>query len=401
MTLTTLYVGGDSLTQRTKGAFSYLQGGAGSWPELLAEGLANLVGVGPLLSGGLRGVWLGLVGANLSEWTFSSGWTAVASTDAFDKAPYGAVSPAVIQTGNGSTTIATWTKPTQRALVAWELWYIDRGGDWSYRINGGAWTANGQALVNDNKVKKFRVTGNPSTVEIRCANAAGTGVNAVPLGIEPIYSSATSGLVVHDIAVAGSKLNMLCAATSGDRMAVLGGGADGAVTLGTGTPLNPAPTHALWMHINDTALANTTTYATDLTTLRTRLGSIPLGLMNPWECDTAVYDQTQQTNYRAQLKTSAAGFGTPAKVLDHYDRLSAKGITGNAATVAAGLLLDAVHESQAGHLELWPPIFGFVRTLLGIGAVPSAYPVAGKLAVPAYAGKVAAVGYAAGAPVSI
>lgn len=389
---------GDSLTAGTKGNYEYAKKGNGNWAERVADLLGNLAGIGPLLSGGFRGCFLDHVGADLSgEWTTAGSWTDVVSTDAFDKGIYG-----YGQLASGSTAVKTYTKPPwSRAIVGFAVEWIDytSGGTWSYRIDGGSWTNHGQTIANGNAYKRFYVaTPITATLEIRAANAAGTAQGCLPLGIEPYYSTATTGIIIDNLAVPGEKLNNLVASTSGDRMARLS-----AVTLGTGLPTSPYPTHALAMHINDVTLANTTTYGTDWTTLRARIPSIPLGLMNPWECDTAVYNQTQQTNYRAQLKTSAAGFAVPAKVLDHYDRYTAKGITGHAAMTTAGLLVDGVHETQRGHVDLTDPIYWLIRNqlLTATAAAPTSYPVAGSQAAVQYQGKLAAVQYAAGAPIGL
>lgn len=355
MALTTLCFVGDSLTAGTKGGFSQASGGPGNFVDQVSQRLANIPGIGPLLSGGLRGVWLGLIGSvATSDWTFTGAWTAVTSTDAFDKAPYGAVSPAVTQYGNGSGLVATWTKSRiLRPVVGFAIYWVDytSGGNWSYRVDGGAWTAMGQTLANDNKLCKFYVnTPIVSTVDIRCANAAGTGVGCLPVGIEPVYSTATDGLIVHNVAVNGSKLNQLCATTSGDRMAFFD-----SVKLGTGSPLSPTPNAGvIVMHINDVALNNTTTWNTDITTFNTRMSPLgTVGIMSPWEADYTAFNIQNQTSYRAQTKTSARTLGM--KTLDHFDRWQAMGFGDASGTDLVGTgsnLVDVSTFAGAGVLIL-------------------------------------------------
>lgn len=116
MAIKQLVLAGDSLTQGTGPsgtACTYAQGGKGSWAELVIDRLADTNGIGPLLSSGLRPTWIGVV-SNGEEWTESGTWTAVVSTDAWDRAPYGG---GQFVTGsryaNGISNTYTWTKPSQ------------------------------------------------------------------------------------------------------------------------------------------------------------------------------------------------------------------------------------------------------------------------------------------------
>lgn len=396
MAISQLVFTGDSLTQGTGPSSvnpAIAQGGQGCWAELVAERLANIAGLGPLLSSGMRGVWLGLLTGG-DEWSFAGTWTAVATTDAWDKTPYGHAKYA-----NGSTNIATYTRPsTYRTVVGFAIYWVDytNGGNWSYRIDGGSWTAMGQTLANDNQLCKFYVSSSvTSTVEIRAADSSGTGVGCLPVGIELFYSTATQGLIVHNIGTNGERLDNLVKVTSGDRMAFFD-----SVKLGTGSPISNTPNAGITiMHINDVAIANTTTWANDLTTFYNRVSSLaPVGFINPWECETGTYDQTQQTNYRAQTKTSAASLG--AQVYDLYDAWSSNGFTANAGAVAAGYLCsDHIHESQAGHLELATKLYWFVRDqLLGYGAVSNSYPVTANRSATVYSGVKASAVYNSSLP---
>src|SRR5690242_5917712 len=93
MAVTQIAFVGDSLTQGTGNSEAISTGGSGSWFELTADRLSRLPSVGPLVSSGFRSVALQ---NNTTEWAFTSitgntatGWKAVASTDLFDRVPYG------------------------------------------------------------------------------------------------------------------------------------------------------------------------------------------------------------------------------------------------------------------------------------------------------------------------
>lgn len=407
MTVTRLALVGDSLTQGTGPSgtpSAYAQGRSGTWAERARDALANLSGVGPLISPGLRPCWYALLaGESSGEWAVTGSWNVTVSTDAFDKAPYG-----LAYAGSDAAEILTYTVPNW--MPTWHGFavdWIDRtsGGTWSYRINAGSWTAIPNTPAADNLYKRFYVTAaivRGDTIQFRGATAAGTDCIALPVGIRPFFlaPSTTQGLIVDNYGANGQQLHSLVLATSGDRMAAFD-----TVTLGSGSPSVSTPTHVLMGHLNDVTRASTTEWNTDLGTLRNRMvaAGATVGFWSPWEVSTAIYNQTQQTNYRAQTKTSAAAFSPAVSVLDIYDTWGALGYTANAGAAAAGFLAaDAVHESTAGMTDLWPRFYWFVRNrLLGIGNAPTSYPVAGKQAAVQYQGKLAAVQYAAGAPVSV
>lgn len=372
---------GDSLTQGTVGGGAFAAGGPatscggqGSWAELLADRLANIVGLGPLISSGFRGTHLGTIiggphnNGNV-EWIYAGSWTGVESTDAFDKAPYGGApfgTSYVSSYASGSGNTATWYKPASwRPIVGFAIYWVDytSGGNWSYKIDGGAATAMGQTLANDNKLCKFYVASSVTTsVEIKAATTGGTSAGCLPIGIEVFYANpaTTSGLIVHNLGINSTKLNSLVAATSGDRLAFFD-----QVKLGTGSPISNAPNiGTIVMHINDVLLASTSTWNTDLNTFYARVGSLGrVGILSYVEAKTASYNQTQQTNYRAQSVTTAAAWSTPGKVFSLYDWAANLGFTGNTACDTAGFFLtDLIHESQAGMLAYTDPIYWWVLT---------------------------------------
>lgn len=357
---------GDSLTQGTKDLTSHTAyGGIGTWAEQLAERLANLPGVGPLVSSGLRGAWLGYIGDSDPEWSFVGSWSAVLTSDAFDKAPYG-----VAKYATSTANTATYTRPSGwRAAVGVAIYWIDKsaGGNWQYRIDGGTWTNMGQTVAQNNALKKFYVAtpSSFSTIDFRGYDGT-SNVHICPVGVEVFFSdpATASGLIVHNIAASGKKLNDLFSSSAGDRAAFLD-----SVTLGSGAIANTPNAGVLMLHINDVTLANTTTWNTDLTTLYNRVHTLgPVGFVNPWEMANASFNTTTQASYRAQTKTSAASLG--ALVFDIYDAWVGNGWTDNAAALAAGLILaDKVHQAPAGNVDLTPRLYWFARNnFLTVGA---------------------------------
>lgn len=360
---------GDSLTNGDADAASPTEfGGKGSWVQLLTTYLASIPSIGPLIGYGLK-----LVAADLTKkWAQTGSWTATVSTDAFDKAPYG-----LGYYASGSSFVLKYTHPTQwQALVGFAVDWVDyaAGGAWSYRINGGAWTANGQTLQHDNHYCRFYVTAiiNPGdTIEFRAADTGGTAAGCFIVGIHPfiLAPSTADGLIIHNAGVGRETLHNLVASTSGDRLAFLD-----AVRLGTGSPIASTPNMgAIVEHVNDIHLINnTTTWATDLSTLQARVSPLcPFGIWTAWELDLTLDPAADQNAYRAQTKTSAAGFTPVSSVYDVFDAWNSKGFGGsgaqNAKILAAGLILilagNAVHESQLGHVDLAERLFGWVRQI--------------------------------------
>lgn len=371
MTIAQFAVFGDSNPQGTGPAgqsASIAQGGAGCWAELAFERLSTIRGLGPLVSSGLRGVWLAGVPGGDTEWSFTTGgnaWSDTASTDAWDRLFGKGVY------ANGINKVATATLPTTyRSAVGFAIYFMDYtgGGNWQYRINGGTWTNMGQTLAHDNLLAKFYVPSSlvaGSTVEVRCYDGSADCGCALG-GIEWFYldpTTTTQGFIGHNCGVNAMKLNTLVAATSGDRMAFVDSVKIDAVH-GGGAITNRPNVGAVVDCINDNQLANLTTWNNDLTTFNTRMAPLgKVGFISTWEISTAVYTAVSQANYRAQTKTTAAALGVPVK--DLFDDYSSLGWTTNALLAGTGILnADAIHASQAGHLDLADRVYWWVRTQL-------------------------------------
>lgn len=387
---------GDSLTQGLTGNFAYRAGGKGNWFELACDRLAAVPGVGPLVSSGFRAC---VSGTWQTDWAFSSGWTGTLGTDAWDKAPYGdsaGGSIKCLQYANGSTKIATYTGgadihyPNVGFAIYWVDYASGSSSTPSYSLDGGStWIDFPDTPARNNSVRKFYVAtpiASGATVQIRGANAAGTGVGVAPLGIEVFYQNPATaqGLICHNLGVWGSQLASLVVATSGDRMAWLD-----SVVLGTGAITNQPNLGVVAWNINDVQANNVTNWAACLTALYNRVHPLgPLAIISTYEADTSAYTQSVQTSYRASTKATAAGFGTPAKVLDLYDAYTAMGIVGNVQTNAAGFLYDGTHESQAGHIDIAARVYWFVRSnFFDVGAAGNGFLVGSSgLGTPALLG---------------
>lgn len=411
MTIRQLVLTGDSTVEGATGNCTYGLGGQGTWAQNVTDRLSNIVGLGPLVSSGCMCTTL-----SYNPWSFTTGgnaWTDTLSTDAWDKAPYGTSAGAgQLKYANGSAKVATWTANANIRYpnVGFAIYWVDYASGSistpSYSVDGGTnWINFPDTPARNNTIRKFYVATpitSGSTVKIRGANAAATGVGVAPLGIEVFYQdpATASGLIVHNIAVYGSALHNLVTASSGDRMAWFD-----SVVLGTGAITNTPDLGVVMMHINDVSFVNnTTTWATDLTALYTRVHPLgPFGIINPYEANTASYNVTSQANYRAQSKTTGAGFGTPALVLDLYDPWNATGFGTNALASAQGLLAtDLTHESQAGHIDIARRVYWWLRTkYLTSYTGSSTYTAAGTLTTVRYLGTRTAVQYSAAQPVGI
>lgn len=432
MTVNTIVSVGDSLSEGSEpvalpGNFSFAQGGKGAWWELAAERLSNLSTVGPRISSGFRSTALGD-----GTVAYAGAWTDVTAADLFDKGPYGLGKYSA--TGTGGTV--TFTRPAFRTVVGFALYWIDlnrlsgtNGGNWSYSVDGGTYTAMGQTIAHDNGLKKFYVSGAvTSSVAVRAANAAGTAVGTFPIGIEWFYlaPSTTTGLIWHNLALNGMLLRDLVGGTGnttvGDRMAFFD-----AVTLGSGSPISNQPNVGiLLMHGRDVTLNSTSQWNTDLGTFWTRVHSLaPQLWMNHFEL--AQYpDETNsaspgfpwatQTSYRDQLKTTAAAKSPAVPVFDQYDRYASMGwgpSSGTTVTIsnsqnvalrAAGILyaLDNGHQLAAGHLDQATAVYWQLRNRwFSVGSAPSSYVATGKQAAVAVTGKQAAVAYSTASPIAV
>jgi hypothetical protein len=407
MSLNQLAITGDSITAGNVGGtnLTYGQGGTGSYAQLVRERLGNIKGLGPIASSGFYGI-----ASSEGTWSISSGWSNTASTDAWDLGPYGTSGATSYQRyGNGSTKQVTFTYDANVTYPnhGFMLYCVDytNGGNWSYSIdNGATWTASG-ITTTANKICKFYVTqamGQGSTVIIRAANAAGTGVGCAPLGIEVFYQNpaTASGLIVHNLALSGSNLHEWVATTSGDRLAWF---KSSKITLGSGAISHLPNLGVLNEQINDVTgvQGDSVVWGTDLTTFYNAVSGLgPVGFISPYESYyLGAYPQATQTAFRSQTSTSATSLG--AKYISWYTELANLGFTGYDQVKPAGYLVDGIHPSTKGNNHFSERIYWFIRNnfLSAYAATPSNYPHTAKQATVAYGSKTSSVAYSANTPI--
>lgn len=168
----------------------------GGYVQVLRDLMRSRWGMGGL---GFNGCWR-------DEWAFTAGgdaWTASAGGDAWAVGPYqGVWVTAQTMLGNTATKIATYTKPAaQLPITSFDIWVVDgpSAGNFSYSIDGGAWTNVSHTWNSDNSLDKITIGSSVTTsIRVRGANAAGTATNVYLTGIEP--KSAGTGVVVHNMA---------------------------------------------------------------------------------------------------------------------------------------------------------------------------------------------------------
>lgn len=371
MTRSVFAVGGDSLAQGSVGFAPWNLGGRGNWFDISMSMFGAIPGLGPRISSGIRGVQL--FQETQFEWDIPTylSWANPTSSDAFDKAIYNTALGGAVASyyGSGSTLVATAKVPAASPPgVGYAIYFVDYtgGGDWSFRKNAASYASNGQTLQHNNDIVGFYVADAfvpGDHVDMRCATAAGVAAGFLPIGIEWFYldpATTTTGWIAHQHAMNGSKLHDLVASTSGDRMAIYD-----SVRLGTNLPFAPSPNRGVVLiHVNDWSALNLTQWNNDLTTFRNRVAPLgPVGFINPHEISTGSVSAVNQASYRAQTKTTAAGFSPAAKVFDIYDAWSALGFTGNTAANSAGFMYsDLVHVSQAGHFDVASRLYWWIRT---------------------------------------
>lgn len=374
MTLRQMVLMGDSLTAGTGPVgqtASSQQGGEGNWSQLVTEYLGNLATVGPVISPGLQMLIRSFAAAGDTQWVKTAGtWPGATTTDAWDKAPYGYSHKAV-------------------------------GGLPKYRVDGGAWI-NFPTVTLNNSYHRFHVA-SPIISTLQIANQTESSIAtwtkpvfwrpvlefsidyvAIPtdtciVGMTPYFvtspQTVSQGLIVHNLSANGQRLNNQCASTGGDRFAFFD-----SVVL-DGSAMSHAPNAGVTlMHINDTAINNATTWAANLTTFFNRVHTLgPVIFISPWECSYPTFPQAAQTAYRAQTKTTAATLG--AQVIDFYDLWAGNGWIGVQAAQDAGLLVDATHETQDGHVDMSPRIYWHIRqNVLSLGSDdPTKYTVKSKV----------------------
>lgn len=407
---------GDSIPQGEAENVSFGLGGHGSWPQLLMAYLANILGLGPLVSPGLIPAITGR-----SDWTFSgqdgsgnTDWSDIAPTDVFDRAPgfaTGATKKSHFASGSSHTAQLAITRNCIRPVVehTWVLIDSSSGGTASPSISiDGASYANlsGYTPANDNKIVLCHVpTPVRNTTTIRCANAAGTAQSTALIGAIPWYypPATATGICGHIVANGGTTLDELVKATSGDRMAMFD---PAQIRLVNGAVSWLDNLDAILIDfLNDAALVSAgdaTVWGTDLTTAAGKIQPRgPLGVISDYEANTAFWSSANQAAMRAMTKTKAAALGFSS--LDLNDEMVSLGFANNAALHNAGFLDSIDTHPEAAFCKLLASRIGpwarahFFPSYTG----PSTYTANAKRAAVAYAAKQAPRAAKAGVPVGV
>lgn len=276
----------------------------------------------------------GFYGLWRDEWTLTGSWTRATTADAWDKGPLlGSTTGCGTFTASGSGFSATWTRPSGITVTGVTVHVIDgpSAGNFSYRIDGGAWTNVSNTWTGDNSYDRLTI-GTPvtSTFEIRCANASGTSVQTYLVGLEAHDSGLTGRTTVHTLA-ASSEFSYAARRTgSGDWTA--------------------------WWDVTQPAYAivqcpfsnDVTFWPTDQATIQTNMSQI-VSVLQANGAEVVLFSSPEQsgrdTTVQAQMRAYAASLAasTGCRYIDFYS------LWGDyAAANAAGLMLDTVHPSPYG-----------------------------------------------------
>lgn len=159
----------------------------------------RLLNISPI---GVKGY--GFFGLWRNEWSLTTGanaWTKATVSNTWDSGPLlGSTFGTGVYTGNNSNQVATWTKPTHVSVTSFDLHVIDgaSSGNFSFRIDGGSWINVSNTWDQNNSYDRITITSVVNTnVEVRCANAAGTGVQTYLVGLEPHDSNSNGQTAVH------------------------------------------------------------------------------------------------------------------------------------------------------------------------------------------------------------
>lgn len=301
------------------------------WPGALRSLVVNRWGTG---SNGLH-----TRDRNTSLTTSGDAWTKATTSDTWDRTPCksGVLAQQAVYLANGSTKIATWTKPSILTVDGFYIWAVDgaSSGNFSYSTDGGtSWTNVSETWSQNNSIKRILVRTSISgtnTVKVRAANAAGTAVNCYFIGIEPITK--TSTYTIQNWAAAGENTATFVRTTSGNWHEALD---------------LLQPQLVIFMFTNDAPFAEAlgATDASGYIPLYNSLADTVTGyggsilFMNFFE--QVGRNVTMQAIFRAAIKSVAANYGMPC--IDFYDLVG----DGQAAIDAGYVSSGDIHPNDAG-----------------------------------------------------
>jgi len=337
---------GDSITQAAPIAGRPIRG----WVVQLAAALD--AATGGRRSDGFRALW------RRREWSMSGSWHRPTRADPFDVMPFGW---GFFSSGTADDRMR-WTKPADVAAACFDVyWFAMPGvGAFQLRVDAGPWQTVPQAAgwepgrlyvaPVDEAVEQ--------TVDIRGHD--GRAPCVAPIGGLTPYASnpPASGGTVHNLGLGQATIEGFCAPTSGDRLALLDELRPDLVTM---------------LFSNDVVHDDPESFERRLETVVERVQPYAdVLLLNPFEqypSDQVMYegdlrigtrDPAMQARYRTAVRRVAET--RRCALIDLYDAWAASAGPGWESARAAGLMLDDLHPSQAGHDD----IFGRVRAELGL-----------------------------------
>lgn len=291
--------------------------------------LCRLLDISPV---GVKGY--GFFGLWRDEWSLTTGgdaWTRATTSDAWDRGPLlGTTTGCGTFTGAGSGKVATWTKPSHVTVTSFTLHVVDgaSSANFAYRIDGGAWTNVSNTWGQDNSYDRITINSAvTSTVEVRCANAAGTSVQTYLVGLEP-HDSGGSGPVVHALGASSEFSFTVVRTTSGDWDAWL-------------QAVQPAYVILECPFSNDIAFWPSSSVEANMQAI--------IDAVDGYGGETMLFCSGEQdgrnTTHQAEMRTMAHDLASTngLYIVDVYD------LWGNyAAANAAGYMFDSLHPSTAG-----------------------------------------------------
>jgi lysophospholipase L1-like esterase len=325
MTLRTVMFLGDSVTYvPSMSEFGVTE----NWVEQLTRTIEQ--SAGPRAGDGFRGLW------HDTEWSLSGTWIETAPTDPFDVTPFRSG-----RYSSGSADDAmVWTKPRELDVRAFELWSFAAPniGRFQYRVDDGAWTNITEPHTDAGTLQRLLVA---ERVEQRVAIRGHDGTQPCVAAVAGIstYTNRPSnepGLVVHNVGYQQQFLARFCRMSAGNPLALLDELRPELVTL---------------LFTNDVLLGNAELFARTVEAFVTRVAEYCVVLIiTPFEQRAVVAgrrDPALQAEYRAATSARARALHCPH--VDLYDAFARAAGPGFDAAVAAGLMHDGLHPSQAGN----------------------------------------------------
>jgi lysophospholipase L1-like esterase len=335
---------GDSITQAAPIAGRPVRG----WVVQLADALAECAG--GRRSDGFRALWRG------REWSMAGSWRRPTRADRFDVAPFGW---AFSSSGVADDRLR-WTKPADVTAACFDLYCfaVPGTGTFQLRVDDDAWVTVPPTVDASERLCAVRIDRPVErVVEIRGHDGRAPCVAPI-VGLIPYTADPPrGGSTVHNLGLGRGTLEGFCPVGAGDRLALLDALRPDLVTL---------------LFSNDVIHDDPESFGRRVETVVDRVRPYAdVLLLNPFEqrpSARVVYegelrigtrDPAMQARYRSAVRQVAET--RRCALIDLYDAWAALAGPGWEPAHAAGLMLDDLHPSQAGHDD----IFARVRAELG------------------------------------